>query len=118
MKLIEIWKRLGKQPLKVTQHKEAIVFVDGEEYVISNVIYDSGKFIGFEAKSKSKYKWFNEAKKPKEHEWVIVKDKKGREYDNHQWVGHAWYKFIINDDNTCDGWRTNVDNIVSWRYQY
>lgn len=23
MKLIEIWKRLGKQPFKITQHKEA-----------------------------------------------------------------------------------------------
>lgn len=72
MKLIEIWKRLGKQPFKVTQHKEAIVFVDGEEYIISNIIYDSGKFIGFEAKSKSKYKW------------IVVKDKKSNEYDNHQ----------------------------------
>ncbi len=54
MKLIEIWKRLGKQPLKVTQHKEAIVFVDGKEYVIEKIIYDSGKFIGFEAKLRHK----------------------------------------------------------------
>lgn len=50
MKLVEIWKRLGKQPLKVTQHKEAIVFVDDKEYVISRIRYDSGKFIGFETK--------------------------------------------------------------------
>lgn len=50
MKLVEIWKRIGKQPLRITQHKEAIVFVNDEEYVISNIRYDSGKFIGFEAK--------------------------------------------------------------------
>lgn len=50
MKLVEIWKRIGKQPLRITQHKEAIVFVNDEEYIISNIRYDSGKFIGFEAK--------------------------------------------------------------------
>lgn len=52
MKLVEIWKRIGKQPLRITQHKEAIVFVNDEEYVISNIRYDSGKFIGFEAEPK------------------------------------------------------------------
>lgn len=54
MKLIEIWKRLGKQPLRVTQHKEAIVFINGEEYVIEKVKYNSGQFIGFEAKLRYK----------------------------------------------------------------
>lgn len=50
MKLIEIWKRLGKQPLKITQHEEAVVFVEGKEYIISGIRYQSGKFIGFETK--------------------------------------------------------------------
>jgi hypothetical protein len=48
MKWIDIWKRLGKQSLKVTQHNEAIVFVDGKEYIISGIRYDSGKIVGFE----------------------------------------------------------------------
>lgn len=113
MKLIEIWKRLGKQPLRVTQHKDAIVFINGKEYEITNIKYDSGKFIGFETKPKQI--WFSEKKKPKEDIWVIVKDKNGKEYDNHQWLGHAWYRFIV-DGTDCDGWRTNVENIVSWRY--
>lgn len=50
MKLIEIWKRLGKQPLKITRNKEAVVFVDDKEYIISKIRYDRGKFLGFEAK--------------------------------------------------------------------
>ena len=54
MKLIEIWKRLWKQPLVITQHTEAVVFVNGEKYVISNILYDSGKFIGFETEPKNK----------------------------------------------------------------
>lgn len=50
MKLVEIWKRLGKQSLKITQNKEALVFIDGKEYVISKIRYDNGIFVGFEAK--------------------------------------------------------------------
>lgn len=52
MRLIDIWERLGKQPLSVTQHKDAIVFVNGEEYVISKIKYENGKLIGFETKLK------------------------------------------------------------------
>lgn len=48
MKLIKIWKRLGKQPLKITQNKEALVFIDDKEYVISKIRYDNGIFVGFE----------------------------------------------------------------------
>ena len=109
MKLIEIWKRLGKQPLRITQHKNAIVFVDGEEYEISGIRYDSGKFIGFETKSKPQ--WFSEMIKPEEHKRVIVRDEDGKEYRNHEWTGHAWYRFV-----GCDGWKSDVD-IISWRYQ-
>ena len=49
MRLIEIWKRLGKQPLKITQNKEALVFIDCKEYVISKIRYENGIFVGFEA---------------------------------------------------------------------
>ena len=119
MKLIEIWKRLGKQPLRVTQHKDVIVLINGDEYEISNIKYDSGKLIGFEAKPK--LEWFSTEIKPKADTWVVVKDKDGKEYNNHQRVGHAWYRFIADgiDCNGCtiyDGWRTDVENIVAWKY--
>lgn len=55
-------------------------------------------------------KWFSEMI-PEEHKRVIVRDKNGKEYRNHEWVGHAWYSF-----SGRDGWRTDVD-VVSWRYQ-
>lgn len=48
MRLIEIWKRLGNQPLKITQNKEALVFINGKEYVISKIRYYNGVFVGFE----------------------------------------------------------------------
>lgn len=112
MKLIEIYKRLGKQPLQVTRHKDAVVFVNGEKYKITGVIYNSGRFIGFTTDTI----WYPEDIKPKANKWVVVKDKNGKEYDYHQWAGHAWYAYVHEDDDTYDGWRSDVD-IVSWRYQ-
>lgn len=121
MKLIEIWKRLGKQPLRVTRHKDAIVLINGDEYEITSIKYDNGKFIGFEAKPK--YEWFSADIKPKEDTWVIVKDKDSREYEDHQWSGETWYRFVVfeikcNGCTVYDSWRTDVENIVAWRYQY
>ena len=51
-----------------------------------------------------------------EHINIVVKDKFGKEYDNHQWVGHAYYEFVGDDENGYDGWRTDVET-VGWRYQ-
>ena len=65
---------------------------------------------------RKEHQWFSEMMKPTIGEWVVVRDEDGKEYDCHQWNGHAWYSYIINDDGTCDGWRTDVD-IISWRYQ-
>lgn len=56
-------------------------------------------------------KWFSEMIKPEKHKRVIVRDEDGKEYRNHEWVGHAWYSF-----SGCDGWRTDVD-VIEWRYQ-
>ena len=52
MKLLEIWKRLGKQPLKIAQHQEAKVFIDGKEYIITKIRYENGRWGGFEAEEK------------------------------------------------------------------
>lgn len=116
MKLFEIWKRIGRQPLRITHRKDALVFIGDSEYRIKNIKYDHGIFIGFEAEKVEYPKWTSEKIKPKQDTWVIVRNKDGKEYNNHQWLGHAWYNFIINNDHTCDGWKSNVD-IVSWRYQ-
>lgn len=113
MKLIEIWKRLGRQPLRITQHKDAVVFVGDSKYRIKNIRYDHGKFIGFE--TEPYVRWFSVSTKPRVDEWVIVKDKDGIEYDSHQWNGMYWYAYSFNEDG-YDGWRSDVD-IVSWRYE-
>lgn len=51
MKLIEIWKKLGKQPLYITQHKDAEIFVKGlsGKYYITGIRYKNGKPLGFNA---------------------------------------------------------------------
>lgn len=49
MKLLEIWKRLGRQPLTTTKYQDARVFIDNKEYIITKVRYESGRWIGFEA---------------------------------------------------------------------
>ena len=66
MKLLEIWKRIGKQPLRITRRKDAIVFIGDSEYRIKNIRYDRGQFIGFEAKPKEKVEWISKEVKPKE----------------------------------------------------
>ena len=116
MKLLEIWKRIGKQPLKITRQKDAVVFVDGKKHKISNIVYDKGQFIGFNTESYNEIQWYNKSIKPEPNKWVIVRNDDGKEYEDHQWNGHVWYAYVRNDDGTCDGWRSDVD-IVSWRYQ-
>lgn len=113
MKLFEIWKRLGKAPVGAL-NKEAVVLINGEEHIISKILYNGNNPIGFE--TKSKYKWFSKDIKPNVHKWVVVRDADGIEYTDHQWVGHAWYDYCRGMDGTYDGWRTDVD-VVSWRYQ-
>lgn len=49
MKLLHIWEKLGKQPLKMTKYTDAIVYVGDEEYFITNIKYVSGKPLGFDA---------------------------------------------------------------------
>lgn len=115
MRLLEIWERIGKQPLRITRRKNAIVFIGDSEYRIKNIRYDRGQFMGFETELKEKVEWISKEIKPKQDEWIIVRDKEGKEYRNHQWTGYAWYHFSIGKDH-CDGWRSDVD-IVSWRYQ-
>lgn len=115
MKLLEIYKRIGKQPLRLTRTKEAIVFIGNREYRINKIRYENGTFVCFEADKNEQ--WFDASIKPLEGKWVIVKDKDGKEWDNHQWMGHAWYDFIMGDNGDCDGWRSQVD-ICKWKYDY
>lgn len=51
MKLEKIWNKLGKQPLHITRHVDAKVFIEGEsgEYYIKGIRYENGKPIGFNA---------------------------------------------------------------------
>lgn len=53
--------------------------------------------------------WHDEAIKPQVNKWVVVRDSDGKEYTDHQWVGHAWYDYCRGMDGKCDGWRTDVD---------
>jgi len=112
MKLLEIYKRIGRQPLRVTRAKDAIVLIGDKEYKIR---YENGIFVGFEVDNDDQ--WFDASIKPLEGKWIIVKDKDGREWDNHQWMGHAWYNFIVWDNGDCDRCRSQVD-ICKWKYKY
>lgn len=49
MKLSKIWSKIGKQPLHITQHTEAKVFVGDDQYYITSIKYESGKPLGFNA---------------------------------------------------------------------
>lgn len=53
MKLLKLWEKIGKQPVKIVRHQEAIVFIrnhntkQDEEYLITGIRYESGKPLGF-----------------------------------------------------------------------
>lgn len=102
-----IWNHGKPSFFKSYELKNPTLFIEAHDNCELNLINEFYK---------PKIKWFSEMIKPEEHRWVVVKDKDGEEYIDHQWVGHAWYHFCINSDGTCDGWRTRVD-VVSWRYQ-
>lgn len=61
--------------------------------------------------------WHDRDDYPEKYKDIIVRDVDGKEYDDHYWVGHAYYNYIKNDDDgTVDGWVSDVD-IVEWRYK-
>ena len=62
-----------------------------------------------------KYEWHNSTDYPEEDKYIIVKDKDGKEHNDHTWNGHCYYNWVIYEDGSGDGYRSRVD-IVSWRY--
>lgn len=60
--------------------------------------------------------WHEREDYPEPNKWIIVKDKNGNEFHYHQWIGHAYYDFIV-DKESCGGWVSDVD-IAFWRYDY
>ncbi len=59
--------------------------------------------------------WHDRDEYPETDIKIIVKDKEGKEYDDHTWNGYCYYEWIEHDDGTGDGWRIDVD-VVSWKY--
>lgn len=109
MTLLQIWEKIGVQPL--TRNIQAVVYIGDKQYKITKMKYKNGIPLGFEAEE---IEWFDVKIKPEEDRWVIVKDKDGRVFENHQWKGHAWYDYIVYEDG-ADGYRSRID-IVAWKY--
>lgn len=62
------------------------------------------------------YTWYNRNNYPETYRDIIVMDKNGVEHDRHKWTGHAYYRFVCDEDGTCDGYRSDID-ITKWRYK-
>lgn len=108
MLLSKLYDKLGKQTVKALSKQESYVYVNGNKYLITNIKYENGKAVGFEAISKEE--WFSANVRPEPHVDVIVRDEQGKEYTDHQWNGTRWYAW-----SGEDGWPTDV-NVMSWRY--
>ena len=85
MKLLEIWKRLGRQPLTTTKYQDAKVFIDNKEYVITKVRYESGRWIGFEAVKKCCKTCANNVEYPPAHTCDICTSL-DQEVEHEMWV--------------------------------
>lgn len=46
MKLLKLWQKIGRQPIKTTQNQDAIAIIDGKKYPITHIEYDGGRFVG------------------------------------------------------------------------
>ena len=49
MKLIKLWEKIGKQPLKISQYLDVTVDVDKDKFFVTRINYKSGRFIGLQA---------------------------------------------------------------------
>lgn len=49
MKLVKLWEKIGKQPLRTSQHIDVIVQSGEDKFFVTGIKYDSGKFIGLQA---------------------------------------------------------------------
>ena len=49
MKLLKLWEKIGKQPLKSTKNLEAIVETESGKYIITKINYQSGKLVSLQA---------------------------------------------------------------------
>ena len=67
MKLYKIWQKLGKQPLAIIERQDADVYVGDDQYFITNVKYDNGRCIGFNAVKKSCENCVNNVECPAPH---------------------------------------------------
>lgn len=79
-KLIDIWKRLGRQPLHITQHTDAKVFIGDREYYITDIRYENGQPLGFNAalaKEESIIDTLNELKKRNPGQSIIIESSDG-----------------------------------------
>lgn len=62
------------------------------------------------------YVWYDREKWPEVYKSIIVRDTDGREYDNHHWDGHVYYRYVETEEGRRYRWRSGI-NIVEWRYK-
>ena len=80
MKLVKIWSKLGKQPLYITQHVDAKVFIENREYFITGIRYENGRPLGFnavQAKEECIIDILNELKNRNPEQSIVVESPDG-----------------------------------------
>lgn len=112
MKLYEIWNRLGRQKMHELRTRDATVLIDGKTYTVTACRYENGILTGFTAGNP----WTKADRKPREREWVTVRDMDGREHDWFQWDGVLWFEYCVTDTE-CFGEPSDV-KVSEWRYQH
>ena len=49
MRLVQLWEKIGKQPLKTSQHIDVIVEVGEDKFFVNRINYKSGRFVSLNA---------------------------------------------------------------------
>lgn len=115
----EIFKRIGKQPLRFNRRHHAKIFIGNDEFEISSIHYENGVLKGFDAKKVAKKEddsWHKKDDYPEVDKYILVKDIRGViSCDLHSWNGMCYYVWVPDGEGGCDGWRTTFE-LIEWRY--
>jgi hypothetical protein len=53
MKLIKLWEKIGKQPLRDMQRTDVIVRCGDDDYYVTGINYEGGKFVSLQAERRN-----------------------------------------------------------------
>jgi hypothetical protein len=49
MRLVKLWEKIGKQPLRISQYTDVIIETEKDKFFVDKINYRNGKFVSLNA---------------------------------------------------------------------